>query len=272
MRVLALVLLATAACGSSGPLVEWEATETAAWRTSQQPALVAARAAFDAGNAVDARAALAEVLIADPDLLTARFLLQELSLTAPGADPVALAATARKQASIPGAAPVEFLLAARLEPDAEAARLLLQGALAGNPEPDFEAACRYGLAYLAFGRGDVVTARRELAASLTSDPGGLRARRLEARLEADRGDAARAERQLTHWLDLSEPAPEISGDVWFAALAELAALRVGLEDRSGARKALERLELPRFGGAYPEAPAGARASGLLFVPSAIRSV
>lgn len=268
MRARALVLLLATACGNSGPLVDWEPTDSAAWRGSAATELVAVRAALEGGDLDGARTRLAIVLLAEPNLLTGRFLLQELDLAAPGADQAAFAAAARARAAVPGAAPIEFLLAARLEPDPAAARLLLQGAMATAVSPDFEAACRYALAYLAFQDGDAKAARNALAASLALDPGAFRARRLEARLEAKLGDTARAEILLAHWLDLSESAPEVGSEVWYAALVELAALRVALDDRGGAQDALERLALPRFLGAYPAAQDGARADGL-FVAAAL---
>lgn len=264
-RALGLLFVIATACGSSGPVVEWEATETAAWQHTNRELMVDARIAFDAGERKDARRLLARILLANPDLLTARFMLQELDLTAPGADVAVLAASARARAAEPGAAPIEALLAARLEPDGEAARLLVEGALAANLGTDFAAACRYALAHLALERGDGAAARNALDVSLELDPGGLRARRLEARLAAADGEAARADALLDHWLDLSEEAPEISGEVWYAACVELSTVRAALDDSDGAREALARLEAGRAAlGAtpFPAAPRAQEADAL----------
>lgn len=267
----AVLLLALAACGSSGPVVEWEATETAAWHHSQADLAVEARIAFDGGRREDARRLLARILLANPNLLTARFMLQELDLAAPGADVKALAAAARARAAEPGAAPVEALLAARLESDGEAARLLVEGALAANLGPDFAAACHYALAHLALERDDRTVALDELAQSLELDPGGLRARRLEARLATAGGDGERAEALLSHWLELSEGAAEISGEDWYSGWVELSILRAELGDEGGAREALERLGSGRAspdGMRFPPTPIEAQAKGL-FVAAAL---
>lgn len=254
-----------AACKGSGPVVDWQPSEAAVWQAGHQDLQIQVRIAVDEGDTPKAKARLARVLSAAPDSLTARFMQQDISLAEAGADVAGLAARARDQAATPGAAPIEALLAARLETDGEAGRLLIEGALVRAKGKGFKAASRYALAHIAFARGDSKSARRELDRSLALDPGGARARRLEARLVAASGDRERTEALLSHWIDSTEWAPEIAGNEWYDALVELAVVRAGLDDTSGARQALLRLTEGRGAGGvwtFPPAQATSKASAL----------
>lgn len=254
MRALALTALALFAwgCGST-PIEEWEPSTSALWRGPDEAVAQLcfdARVALERGEREAARAALDAALERDPGNLTARFLDQEYALTAPNADAAALLAEARAVAAAQGRSTLDALLAARLESDKDAARLLLEGALASELPADLEAACRYALAYVQLQLGNTGAANDELARSLALDPGGQRARRLEARLARGARDLEPARAMLAYWLDEAELSPVISSDMWYAALLELAELELALGEPGDAEDALERFAEGRGEGRF----------------------
>lgn len=252
LAVLLLALFACAACGSSS-FEEWDTTESLLWSGPERALdqhLFDARVALEAGELELARSALAAALASAPQNLTALFLEQELQLAEPDADAAALASAARAQAARPTRSVTDVLLAARLEPDKEAARLLLEGALVSPMAPDLEAACRYAIAYTLLQLGDTSGAWAELDRSLAKDPGGLRARRLEARLTRGGNDLELSLAMLDYWLDQAELAPEISSDLWYGALLEVAEMNLALGHEGASGDALERMEEGRGEGRF----------------------
>lgn len=248
-----LVLASLAGCGSSAEIDEWDITESLLWRAADedvQAELIAARVAVEAGDFDRAEAPLIELLDRHPENLTAQFLWQEWQLGRPGADPVVLAAVARAKAAQQAREVRDMLLAARLETDLEAARLLLEGALASNMPADLEAACRYALAYVLLQRGESAAAWSELERSLAKDPGSLRARRLEARLERGGDNLARSLAMLDYWVDQAELAPEISTDAWYGALLEVAEMNLTLDSGGATEDALDRFTEGRGEGLF----------------------
>ena len=238
-----LALASLAGCGSSDEIDEWDTTESLLWRAADedvQDALFAIRLAVEAGDFERAEEPLIELLDRHPENLTAQFLWQEWQLGRPGADPVALVAIARAKAAQQAREVSDMLLAARLETDLEAARLLLEDALASSMSADLEAACRYALAYVLMQRGEAAAAWSELERSLAKDPGSLRARRLEARLERGGDNLARGLAMLDYWVDQAEYAPEISSDSWYGALLEVAEMSLTLDEGGATEDALER--------------------------------
>jgi len=257
MRALALTALLASlslvvGCGST-PIEEWEPSTSALWRGPTEEVAqrcLDARIALERGERSAARAALDAVLAEAPDNLTARFLDQEYELTEPGADAAELLAEARAVAAAQGRSTLDALLAARLETDQDAARLLLEGALASELPADLEAACRYALAYVQLQLGNTSAANDELARSLALDPGAQRARRLEARLARGDRDLRPARAMLDYWLDEAELSPVISSDMWYGALLELAELELALDEPGDAEDVLERFAEGRGEGRF----------------------
>lgn len=266
----ALAFLVLAGCGSS-PIEEWDTSASLLWRGADrdaEQALFDARVALEGGDWELADDQLQAVLAAQPENLTAMFLEQELALARPGADSAELAAAARARATRQGRAVVDVLLAARLETDREAARLRLEGALASEMPADLEAACRYALAYVRYQQGDNAGAFDEVTRAVALDPGALRARRLEARLVAGGKDAERGVALLEHWLDQAELAPEVSSDLWYGALVELAGVQLASGATGDCEDTLERLAEGRGAGRF-RAPSDRRRAIQLLLRAAI---
>jgi tetratricopeptide (TPR) repeat protein len=94
--------------------------------------------------------------------------------------------------------PLAYLLAARLEDDGLAARLLLDQAI--NLDPEFSWAY-YARAHVAASSGDWSTARAELERTFKLQPGHLPALRLYGWLQAAAGDVEAAIQALEAWLE-----------------------------------------------------------------------
>lgn len=233
----------SAGCSSSR-LTEWESRPGPYDRFAegQIERLAGWRAALDAGRAGDVLAELEVEERRAPENLELGALLQDarLSTMQLGGFVPEVDATLAGRGPLNEGGPTErlrrayaawaaergtaraWVLAARIEPDAEAALWLLQRALEVDPECFW---AHYGQAHNELKAGRLQGAQAALARALEIDPGHPRARRLEATLlgliDADR-EALRA---LERWL------AETDGDLRVADRERLEARldRVGLE-------------------------------------------
>lgn len=165
-------------------------------------AFAEARAAFEQGRFDEAAAEFRALCAHAPSNVPAAVWLQEVELAQAALHPDASAAVdelrqryrtdAEAQPSV-----VRFVLAARVEPDAPAATLLL-----GRAE-ELDADCawvHYGAAFLAARASDWPGARVRVARASEAEPGHLPARGLEAWLLAQGGDARVGITALERWL------------------------------------------------------------------------
>lgn len=261
---LVLVSLLLAACPSSGVAVDWEASDSLAWvgaGTGDELTdleLEVARAEIESGSTERARLValrLRKVAEDQPGNLAAVLMLQDARLAA-GESRADLAAEARALASgdVYGE-PFAPLLAARLEPDPVAARLLIEGPLAETgvslAAPGmgraFRASARFALAYLGLVAGDLAGARGQLEACLELDPGHFAARRLEVYLLRREGDLISAHSHLEHWVELTASSPVVDSQTWFDAAMDLAILSTELERFGAAADHLALITGPRPG-------------------------
>lgn len=117
--------------------------------------------------------------------------------------------------------PVTLLLAARLEPDLDAARELIERALSIDSECAW---AHYALAHLEARSGDWVLAQTRLERALEIDPGHLSGRRLEAGFLARNGQREDARRALEHWREVTRDNPLVDPTARFLAGLDLAQL------------------------------------------------
>ncbi len=249
-------------CGSAGLVADWELSGESVRRVpiGLEPTLRAARAALENGAADSVSLLLDPLLRAQPECVIAAILMQEAQiaslphsqashLEAPVLDPKAriqFAEMARKR-SLVTTLPLDLLLAARVEPDSLAAKLLLDNLLIEGRTKDksLRAWAHYGLAFYAVQSGDLTGAKSQLRAALKEDPGHLQARRLESRLEAGGTERSDAETLLAHWMELAAEAPEVDSASWYDAAVDLAILRVRRSDGEAALDALDALDYTR---------------------------
>lgn len=229
VRSPALLLLAVLplACGS--PRVSWEGSWNAPYGAldpDQRKALAAARDDQAAGRLEQARRRLATLLGGAPDNLELGVVLQDVErqllergdpanpqlAEALAGHPEPAEALRSLYASRAEASPsvAGFVLAARAETDAIAEQTLLERALELDPSCAW---AHYGRAHALLRdrpRTDRwVRAREALARALQLDPAHLRARRLEAWIFAQEGDAAAAARALEVWLRRTAGDPRV---------------------------------------------------------------
>ncbi len=100
--------------------------------------------------------------------------------------------------------PERLVLAARLETDGPSARVLLERAVAIDPECAW---AHYGLAHLAFQAEDFAGGRAGLERAIQIDPGNLAARRLQTRTLAHSAKKADAIRALELWHEVARDDP-----------------------------------------------------------------
>lgn len=178
----------------------------------------AARADWDAGELRVARAGLSYVAADNPRNIAVAVMLQELELEllergtalldlGIGADaPDAQERLRRiyRERADQAQTPESLVLAARVEPDAPAARALLRDAVERDPDCAW---ADYGLSHLAFAAGEFRSAQTTLARALESDPTLLPARRLRARMLARSASADVGLRSTRLWLDDARESP-----------------------------------------------------------------
>ena len=203
-----------------------------------------------------ARAVLAEVLGRRPQNMSVALLLQDVDLRLaedpagghPSANELAREALdlARRSPS-----PVRLLLAARIAPDRDLARGLMDEAIELDPECAW---AHYALAWSLATEGRWREAQTRLELALDLDSGHLAGRRLEAGLMARDGDDDAIE-AFERWLRVTEDEPLVDPAARLAAKLDLAQLHLldGRERR--AREVLQSLA--------EEAPSNARRECLL---------
>ena len=133
-----------------------------------------------------------------------------------------------------------WILAARLEPDAPAARLLLERALEFDPGLAW---AHYGLAHVAARAGEWSEARAQLDATFAANPGHLPALRLFAWSQAHAGDPALAIEAFEAWFERADEdlcATRADRD---AATLDLALVELAFGHPERASELIESLEL-----------------------------
>jgi len=194
-----------------------------------------ARAASDAGDFESARSLLEPVAHRRPDDVAVAIMLQDATLAPASAEQrEALVVAARSRAD-ESPAVQSLLLAARIEPDARAARTWLERAVAAGPR---NAWTHYALAHLEASSGNWVEAHRRLAKALEIDPGHRSARRLEAAVVARAGKTADAIDALELWIGATEGDPRIATDSRVLAELDLAHLLILAGEAERAREVL----------------------------------
>lgn len=252
-----LALLASSCGGSS---VRWRPGWGSAYSrfsASTRDQFAAARSLYDAGERVRALEALRELSGREPDNLEIGVWLQDLEgeLLADGedlfADTISLTEASapdvlrRVYAGRKDAEPTvtSFVLAARAETDVIAAETLLGKALELDPT----------CAWAHYGRSHVLLMDRSradrwgqagdaLARALELDPGHLRARRLEAWMQAEEGSLDKAAKNLLRWIEFTEDDPRVARREAVEARLDLALLFLLAGEDSRAERLLEDLE------------------------------
>jgi tetratricopeptide (TPR) repeat protein len=244
-RAGALALLAGLLLGCrSSKLTAWESEPGAYDRFAegQLERLEGWREAIDRGRASAVLAELEEAQRRAPENLELGALLQDARLSAMqlGGSIPEVDATLAGRGPLDEGGPTErlrrayaawaaergtaraWVLAARIEPDAEAALWLLQRALEVDPDCLW---AHYGRAHNELKAGRLQGAQEALARALEIDPGHPRARRLEATLLGLVDDDREALRALERWLAETEDDPRVSERERMEARLD----RVGLE-------------------------------------------
>lgn len=209
---------------------------------------------MQAGRMEAARDALGELRARLPDQIVVGVWLQEAELAlAPEAEPPsspaasdageneAYAALRERYRRVALAEPsvANFVLAARLEPDATAAMLLLDRA------EELDADCawiHYGRAYLAARAGDWAQVRVWVARAHEADPGHLPTRWLEAWMLAQGGNVGEAIAALENWLSRARGDLRLDERLVRGAELDLAILSVLSGDADRAQKLLQELD------------------------------
>ncbi len=243
VRLLLLVVATLlSACGT--PQVTWEKSFEAPYGTfdtEQLEAFRAARREIDAGALERARTRLATLLGGAPNNLEIAVWLQdvELALLRRGSPPAEDLRAALEGAKDPDEAlrtlyakrleaapsPAGYVLAARAETDAIAARSLLERAIELDPTCAW---AHYGRAYALLqdrhepDRWEL--ARSALSRALALDPSHLHARALEAWMLAQEGSVSAAARALELWLRRSADDPRVHQSRRISAQLDLAQL------------------------------------------------
>lgn len=261
LRALAVCAVALLAVGCGGTrLAEWDARPGAYDRidAAQAVELQQARAEVDAGDLVEARARLTALLEQVPRNLYVATALQdvELELLRTGGSIEELARALETSGRPTDGSPAvrlrrwyrlradgesepdafALVLAARVEPDAPAALLLLENAVRADPECVW---AHLGRAHFLLREGELEAGRAALDRAIELDPGHPRVRRLESTLLDRLGERDAARRSLATWLRETADDPRVpEGDLLDA---ELDLVTYDLED-DRAREALRRLD------------------------------
>ena len=193
----------------------------------EQQRVVRARELLEDEQLERARAVLAEVLVRRPQNMPVGSLLQDVDLllaesAAGGAlsrSDLAREALAEARAA---PSPVRLLLAARIAPDPDLARGLMDEALELDPDCAW---AHYAVAWSLATQSEWGEARERLQIALLLDPGHLPARRLEAGLMARDADP-HAQEAFERWLEISEGNPLVDPAARIAALLDLAQLHL----------------------------------------------
>jgi tetratricopeptide (TPR) repeat protein len=237
---LALLVLLPLACGT--PRVSWQSDWSAPYGNFDgdlRRAFAAARAELDGGRLNAARTRLATLTEVHPDNLELGFWLQDVELhllergssvagataepgSANGSPDQVLRKLYRErvteQPSVAG-----FVLAARAESDALAAENLLERALELDPDCAW---AHYGRAHALLRQRLRVdrwrVAREALGRAILLEPSHLRARRLEAWMLAQEGDAPGAAHALEVWLTRTLRDPRVPSEDRGTAQLDLA--------------------------------------------------
>ena len=238
----AAVLLAFFALGCGGSSVRWRSSWTSAYSRflgDTPEEFTKARGLYDLGLRLEARRALSELALRGPDNLEIGAWLQDLeaelledghdvfvdtlSLTeASGPDVLRRVYAARKDRE-PNV--TSFVLAARAETDVLAAEILLDRALELDPT----------CAWAHYGRSHVLLTDRSridrwgqagdaLSKALQFDPSHLRARRLEAWMQAEEGSLDSATINLIRWIEIADGDPRVTRSDAVEARLDLALL------------------------------------------------
>lgn len=220
---------------------------------AEEPVLIEARAQLLRGEAAAARAALEEAYRRTPLSVPLGVWLQEAQLaeqglsgeaSGPASDPLRSAREdelirgwRREAETRPSAA--SYVLAARLERDPAAARVLLERAASLDP------ACPwvpYAQAFLAARERDWAAVGKELSEALRIEPGHLQSRWLQAWTLARGGDPREARARLRAWLDRTEEDPRVESRLRGEAELDLALLELLGDEPGTAARSLARLE------------------------------
>ncbi len=253
-RALLLALLCATSLGVGGcrgtQVFEWERRPGRYDQVggSGLSALRRAREAVDNGDRDTAFELVNQVFGLVPQNIAVGVLLQELQLEllverpregGDGRTPIerrrALARLWRQRAEAEQTA-ASLVLAARIEEDGLAAQLLLEQALAADPECSW---AHYGLAHLAARAGEWGEVSAHLAGALRIDPGQPQARRLQAAMLARAGKIVEAIAALEHWLEQVDGDPRVARSLVASARLDLAQLWLERGDSGRARSALE---------------------------------
>lgn len=152
--------------------------------------------------------------------------------------------------------PTSLLLAARLEPEDEAADELLQRAQVLDPDCAW---VPYARAHRLTRAGELPQAREQLDRALELDPDHLAARRLDAALRARSAGTRQARAAMERWVDEARGDPRVATADHAAALIDLAILCVLDDDARTADELLAQAARLREGMGLPlESSEGAR--------------
>lgn len=189
--------------------------------------VVRARELIETHELERARAVLAEVLGRRPQNMAVASLLQDVDLLLaeePGGGHPSAGELARQALDDARRAPspVSLLLAARIAPDRDLARGLMDEAIELDPDCAW---AHYALAWSLATEGRWHEAQRRVELALALDPGHLSARRLEAGLMARDGDADTID-AFELWLRITEDEPLVDPAARLAAKLDLAQLHL----------------------------------------------
>ncbi len=258
-------LLALFALGCGGSSVRWRSSWTSPYSRfpgDTRETFTKARDLYDLGLRSEAREALSELALREPDNLEIGAWLQDLdaelledgtdvfaetlSLAEASAPDVLRRVYAGRKDSVPTV--TSFVLAARAETDVLAAEILLEKALELDPT----------CAWAHYGRSHVLLMDRTrtdrwgqagdaLSRALQLDPGHLRARRLEAWMQAEEGSLDSATKNLLRWIEIADGDPRVSLSDAVEARLDLALLFLMDGEDRRAERLLDDLEGEELG-------------------------